>query len=194
MKLKDVIIAVAIAAALFPVVLCLTMYATGFMQVNFGWKKQETAKPAVEVIKYTPYQESLMVVHSKSFQALEAQRIELNRKEKKVIEDQVRLQEIEREVTRRNEELEKTRKRLEELVGKSAELEDRRIKQLAGIYGAMRAEEAAPILFTLRDDLIVRILLGISDNRAKAKLLSAMGNLSKERTGKISKLLGGVKK
>jgi len=195
MKLKDVIIIAVISLACFPIVLILTMYASGFMQVNFGWeKKKEEAKQTVETIRYTPYQESLAVVHTKSFEAMEAQRTEIDRKGKKVSEDEERLKELQKDISRRSDDLEKTRARLEALVAKSNELELRRIKQLAQVYGSMRAEEAAPILFTLQDSLIVKIMDNLSDNRQKAKLMAAMGTLSKERAGKISKMMSEVKK
>ena len=171
------------------------MYATGFLNVSFGFKQgnKEEAKPTVEIIKYTPYQESLAVVHSKAFQAFEMQRKEIEDKEKRLVEDEARLQELKKDITRRTEDLEKTKARLEELVKQSSVIEERRIKQLAQIYGSMRAEEAAPILYTLKDDLIVQIIRRIGDDRQKAKLMTAMGNLSKERAGRISKMMTGVK-
>ncbi len=196
MKLKDIAIIVLISVACFPIVLVLTMYSTGFLQVNFGWTKKdkEEVKPSVETIKYTPYQESLAVMHTKSFEALELQRTDIEHREKKLAEDENRLKDLQNEISRRYDDLAKTKARLEELVAKSNELEQRRIKQLAQVYASMRAEEAAPILFTLKDDLIVNIMENISDNRQKAKLMAAMGNISKERTGKISKEMTQVKK
>lgn len=195
MKLKDILIIVVISLACFPIVLIMTMYAAGFMRVEYGWgKKKEEVKEKVEVIQYTPYQESLTVVHSKAFEALESQRQEMDRKEKKIAEDEERLKELQKEITRRNDDLVKTKAALETLVNRSSELEVRRTKQLAQVYGSMRAEEAAPILFTLKDELIVKIMEAIPDNRQKAKLMSAMGNLSKERTGTISKMMAGIKK
>ncbi|MFH0920089.1 MAG: hypothetical protein V1913_06975 [Fibrobacterota bacterium] len=194
MKLKDIFLVGGITVACFPIVLVLTMYATGFLNVSFGNKvKKEEPKPTIEVIKYTPYQESLAVLHSKSFQALESQRKEIDAKEKRMAEDEARLQELKKDITRRTDDLEKTKARLEEIVKQSSVIEERRIKQLAQIYGSMRAEEAAPILFTLKDDLIVQLLRRIGDDRQKAKLMTSMGSLSKERAGKISKMMTEIK-
>jgi flagellar motility protein MotE (MotC chaperone) len=195
MKLKDIMVVTVLSLALFPIILIITMYATGFMQVKFGWIKQaaEEAKQTVETVRYTPYQESLAVLHSKSFEAFEAQRAEIGHREKKLTEDEERLKELQKDITRRNEDLMVTKARLEALVAQSNELELRRIKQLAQVYGSMRAEEAAPILFTLKDSLIVKIMENVSDTRQKAKLMGAMGNLSKERAGTISKLMAQAK-
>ena len=100
---------------------------------------------------------------------------------------------LKKDINRRTDDLKKTKERLEELVKKSSELEERRIKQLASIYESMRPEEAAPILFTLKDRLIVRIMRKIGDDRQKAKVMASMANISKERTGKISRMITDIK-
>jgi flagellar motility protein MotE (MotC chaperone) len=132
----------------------------------------------------------MMVAHTKSLQAMEAQRSELDRKAAEISENEERLRSLQQEVTNRNNDLQKTRTQIEALVNKSAEMEERRLKQLAGVYASMRAEEAAPILYTLKNDLIVRIIEKISDNRQKAKLMAAFGNIDKERAGEISRRMG----
>jgi len=190
MKIKDLIIIALATILCFPVALIMVMYATGFLHLSFGWKKdKDQAREVVETVNYSPYQESLAVVHSKSFKAFEAQREELDQRRRKIDEDENRLEEVKKDIARRTEDLDKTKARLEDLVKQSVALEERRIKQLAAVYGSMRPEEAAPILFTLRDDLIVRILRRIDEDRQKAKIMAAMGAISRERTGKISKLM-----
>jgi flagellar motility protein MotE (MotC chaperone) len=72
-------------------------------------------------------------------------------------------------------------------VGQSDTLDKKRIKQLAKVYGAMRAEEAARILETLDDDLCLNILSSIGDDRQKAKIFSA---LSATKSAAVSKKLG----
>ena len=63
----------------------------------------------------------------------------------------------------------------------------KRIKQLAKVYGAMRANEAAQILETLDDNLLIKIINAISDDRQKAKI---MAGLSKSKAARISKKMG----
>lgn len=194
MKLKDIILIAAITVVCFPIALVAVMYGTGFLHLSYGWKAdKDVAREVVETVKYSPYQESLAVVHSKAFKAFEEQRAELEARRQKIDEDEKRLDVVKKEISLRVEDLDKTKARLEELVKQSVALDERRVKQLAAIYGSMRPEEAAPILFTLKDELIVRIMRRIDENRQKAKIMAAMGNLSKERTGKISKLLSDVK-
>ncbi|OGJ84284.1 MAG: hypothetical protein A2268_02795 [Candidatus Raymondbacteria bacterium RifOxyA12_full_50_37] len=192
MKLKDIIIIAAVATGLFPIVLLIAMYATGFLSFSYGWTPKKPKEETVKTIEYSAYQESLAVVHTKAFKAFELQRAEIAEKERKIAEDEERLTKLKKEISIQTEDLNKTRLRLEELVTQSKELEDRRIKQLSSIYGSMRSEEAAPILFTLKNELIVQIMRKMGDDRAKAKLMAAMGSISKERTGAISKMMAST--
>ncbi|OGS33412.1 MAG: hypothetical protein A2293_03365 [Elusimicrobia bacterium RIFOXYB2_FULL_49_7] len=194
MKIKDLIIIAVITIVCFPLVLGFVMFISGFMNVSFGWKKAAVENDSkIETVKYSAYEDSLATLHSKSFKALEMQRSELTERRKQVEEEEHRLDNLKLDISRRTEDLEKTKARLESMVKQSSELEERRIKQLAGIYGSMRPEEAAPILFTLNNDLIVRILRRIDEDRQKAKIMAAMGRISQERAGKISKLLTDTK-
>jgi flagellar motility protein MotE (MotC chaperone) len=167
------------------------MTATGFLKLSFGWEQnKEETKEEVDAIKWNHKQDSMMIEHSKSLQALEFQRAELQKKAADVKENEERLLSLQQEVANRNNDLQKTRAQIEALVNKSADMEDRRLKQLAGVYASMRAEEAAPILYTLKDAMIVSIMERITDNRQKAKLMAAFGNIDKERAGAISRLMG----
>jgi flagellar motility protein MotE (MotC chaperone) len=191
MKLKDILIIAGAILLSFPIVLGITMTATGFMKLSFGWEeKNKETKEEVDAIKWNHKQDSMMIMHSKSLQALESQREELQKKAADVKENEERLLSLQQEIANRNNDLQKTRAQIEALVNKSAEMEDRRLKQLAGVYASMRAEEAAPILYTLKDDMIVSIMEKITDNRQKAKLMAAFGNINKERAGEISRRMG----
>ena len=83
--------------------------------------------------------------------------------------------------------LAENRKRLEKLVAESNELEQKRIKQLARVYAAMRPREAALILETLEDALLIRILRAINDDRQKGKIVAS---LSREKAARISRKMG----
>jgi flagellar protein FlbB len=88
-------------------------------------------------------------------------------------------------------ELAEERKKLEKLVSQSDELDKKRIKQLAKVYSAMRPEEAATIIETLDDNLVITILTSMGDDRQKAKILSL---ISKEKATRISKKIGKPEK
>ncbi len=190
MSLKDYLIVLVISLGCFPIVLGIVLFATGYAGISLGWDKdKDKAAVTQEAVEYTPEQESLAALHSKSFKALEAQRHELEAKERMITEDESRLNDMRQEISRKADDLNKTKKQIEELVDKSATMEERKVRQLADTYGAMRPEEAAPILSTLTDALIVRILENIDDERKRGKMLAALGNISKERAGTISKLM-----
>ncbi|MBL8028700.1 MAG: hypothetical protein JNL74_19910, partial [Fibrobacteres bacterium] len=188
MKLKDILIIAGAILLSFPIVLGTSMLATGFMKLTFGFNVEEEVqkKEEVDAIKWNHRQDSMMLQHSKALQALESQRAELEKKAMEIKENEERLLTLKQDVSNRTEDLKKTKSQIEALVNKSAEMEDRRLKQLAGVYASMRAEEAAPILYTLKDEMIVSIMEKITDNRQKAKLMAAFGNINKERAGEIS--------
>ena len=83
--------------------------------------------------------------------------------------------------------IEASKKEIEQIVKSSETLEQRRIISLARIYASMRADEAAPILETLPDKLVIAIIKAISEDRQKAKIMEFM---DKKRAGRISELMG----
>ncbi len=195
MGIKEILITVAAILLSFPLVLGIAMKATGYMNISLGWKdKSEEKVENVATIKWDKKQNEMMELHTKSLQAIEAQRREVENKEAEIRENEERLRALRQEVDNRNRDLQKTKEQIEALVKQSSEMEERRIKQLAGVYASMRAEEAAPILYTLKDEMIVRIMEKISDNRQKAKLMAAFGNLNKERAGELSRRMGDTPK
>jgi flagellar motility protein MotE (MotC chaperone) len=80
---------------------------------------------------------------------------------------------------------------MEKTVSQSDDLDKKRVKQLAKVYGAMRAEEAARILETLDDDLCINILSNMGDDRQKAKILSA---LTGDKATRVSNKIGSSSK
>lgn len=64
---------------------------------------------------------------------------------------------------------------------------DKNISRLARLYGNMKAEEAAPIMRELDDELVVAILRKLEDEQA-AKILSA---LDPQRAARLSRLIAG---
>ncbi len=194
MKVKDILVVTLITILLYPFLLAFIMYGSGFMKVEFGIPTENESTVKVEKIRFSEFQDSLASMHAMSFKAFEQQRSELGRREERILEEENRLNDLKKEIAQRNQDLEKTRNRMEELVKESSELQKKRIKQTAQVYGSMRPEEAAPVILTLNNDLIVDIFRSMGDDRQKAKLMMAMKNIDVERTGKISKMMASIKK
>jgi flagellar motility protein MotE (MotC chaperone) len=121
------------------------------------------------------------------FFAVEQEKADLVAEKTRVAQQQERMLMVQQELEKTRNDLTEERKKLEKVVGQSDTLEKKRIKQLAKVYGAMRPEEAARILETLDDQLLINILSAMGDDRQKAKILST---LSQEKASRISKKIG----
>ena len=91
---------------------------------------------------------------------------------------------------RLKKEIESERKKIEALVGENRELSDEKLNALAQVYGSMKPIEAAPILLSLEDGTIAKIMEKIPEVRSKAKIMAAMGAMDNARAAVITKLLG----
>lgn len=138
-------------------------------------------------MKLNAKKDSLAAVQSQTFFAIEKQKADLDAEKKKMAEQQDHVLMVEQELEKTRGELTEERKKLEKLVGQSDELDKKRIKQLAKVYSAMRPDEAARILETLDDDLLINILSAMGDDRQKAKILSI---LSPDKASRVSKKIG----
>ena len=76
-------------------------------------------------------------------------------------------------------------------MGRNSELQDKQIASLAEVYGGMRPEEAAPILLSLDDGMVVRIMRKIPETRSTSKLMAALAALDVKRAARITRHLGG---
>lgn len=188
LTLKELIIIVAVLTFSFPFVYVLMMLVTGNARIEFNQpvitKKDEKE---VKLMKLNAKKDSLAAVQSQTFFALERQKADLEVEKKKVAEQRDHVLMVEQELEKTRNELTEERKKLEKLVGQSDELDKKRIKQLAKVYSAMRPEEAARILETLDDDLLINILGAMGDDRQKAKILSV---LSPDKASRVSKKIG----
>jgi flagellar motility protein MotE (MotC chaperone) len=188
LTLKELIIIVAVLTFSFPVVYVLMMLATGSAHIEFN----QPAKPKkddkeLKFMKLSAKKDSLAAVQSQTFFAIEKQKADLDDEKKRMTEQQDHVLMVEQELEKTRSDLTEERKKLEKLVGQSDELDKKRIKQLAKVYSAMRPEEAARILETLDDDLLINILGAMGDDRQKAKILSV---LSPDKASRVSKKIG----
>ncbi len=188
LSLKELIIIVAILTLSFPVVYVLMMLATGTARIEFNQPvKAKKDEREVKLMRFNAKKDSLEAVQSQTFFAIEKQKGDLDEEKKKMAEQQDHVTMVEQELEKTRNELTEERKKLEKLVGQSDELDKKRLKQLAKVYSAMRPEEAARILETLDDDLLINILGAMGDDRQKAKILTA---LSPDKASRVSKKIG----
>jgi Uncharacterized conserved protein len=188
LTLKELIIIVAVLTFSFPVVYVLMMLATGSARIEFN----QPAKPKkddkeLKFMKLSAKKDSLAAMQSQTFFAIEKQKADLDDEKKRMTEQKDHVLMVEQELEKTRSDLTEERKKLEKLVGQSDELDKKRIKQLAKVYSAMRPEEAARILETLDDDLLINILGAMGDDRQKAKILSV---LSPDKASRVSKKIG----
>ena len=187
--LKEIIILGLITVVSFPVMYLLMLFATGNAHMEFTKPSailQEQEKK-VKMMNSNPRLDSLSLAHSNAFVALENERTDVEARKQELQQQEARLDLVKQEVETKTADLSAERAKIEKLVASSDSLDTKRIQQLAKVYGAMRATEAARIMETLDDHLLVKILSAINDDRQKAKIMSA---LSQEKAARISEILG----
>lgn len=185
LKLKDFIAIALVTVFTFPIMYLVMMFLNGSARIEFGTEEKEP-KEKVEVIKQSYRKDSLAVLNSKTFIALQNEKNELQKERERLAEKQKKIDLLQTELEEKQNVLQEERKKLEKLVSKSDSLDSRKMKELSKIYGAMRPVEAAEIIETLQDELASKIISNINDERQKGKILSA---LSKEKATRISKML-----
>jgi flagellar motility protein MotE (MotC chaperone) len=191
MKLKDLLGISLVSIFLFPIILIAIMLAAGVVHIEFGdGKDKEKIKTAFSG-EDQARQEEAEAKQLKTFKALETKELELKEKESEVNREIERLENLKLETVKAKDEIAEHRRKIEDLVGKSAEVQDKQIASLAEVYGAMRPDEAAPILLSLDDAMVVRIMKKIPETRATSKLMASLAALNVKRAAHITVLLGG---
>lgn len=191
MKLKDLIGISLVSLFLFPVVLIGIMLAAGVVHLETGdGKDKDRLKEtftASEALRQTGAEEK----HLKAFKAAELKEKEVAAKEAELAKEAERLEALRQETAAALEDIARERKRIEDLVDRNSDSQDKQIASLAEVYGGMRPEEAAPILLSLDDAMVVRILRKIPESRATSKLMAALAALDVRRAARLTALLGG---
>ncbi|MDD5672689.1 MAG: hypothetical protein PHC61_00875 [Chitinivibrionales bacterium] len=187
--LKEIIILAIVTIFSFPITYLLMLFATGnaHLELTKPVGAQQEQEKKVRQARTNPHLDSLAMEHSNAFMALQDERAAVEAKKQEMQQEEARLNMLKQEVETKTGDLAGERAKIEKLVGVSDSLDKKRIGQLAKVYSAMRAAEAARILETLDDNLIVKILGAMSDDRQKAKIMSA---LSPEKATKVSEKMG----
>jgi flagellar motility protein MotE (MotC chaperone) len=189
LKIKDVITIGIITIVTFPMLYFVMLFVTGNARIEFINKKPGIIenRQKLTMLKHSNRRDSLMVVQSETYQASEKALEENEEKLQELNKQQERITMLTQELENSRKQLTEQREKFEKLVSQSDELEQKQIKQLAKVYGAMRANEAAQILETLDDNLFIKIITAIGDDRQKAKI---MASISKGKASRISKKMG----
>ena len=194
MKLKDLIGISLVSLFLFPVILIGIMLAAGVVHIEFGnGKNKDRIKPAFSANDQAR-QEEAETKQLKAYKALELKEKDLQAQQTEVNRETERLENLMSETKKAKDEIEEHHRKIEELVSKSTEIQDKQLIALAEVYGGMRPDEAAPILLSLEDSLVVRIMRKIPESRSTSKLMAALAALDVKRAAKITTLLDGKSK
>ncbi|MFP4416489.1 MAG: MotE family protein [Chitinispirillaceae bacterium] len=191
MRAKDILAIALVAILSFPLMYGIMLFATGNARIEFGPKTvAERKEEEHKLLRQTARKDSLSIANLQSFQALQREREQLQKDLEKLREQQQRADLVSRELQRERDKLAQQKKKLEKLVNENDELELKRLKELSKVYGAMRPPEAAAILETLEDSLVIGIISGIRDDRQRGKILAALSN---GKAARISRLMGSSK-
>jgi flagellar motility protein MotE (MotC chaperone) len=191
MKLKDLLGISLVSIFLFPILLVGIMLAAGVVHLEFGDGKDKDRIKNAYTGEDRAKQEESEAKQLKSYKALEIKEKELRDRESEVNVEIERLENLKLETLKAKDEIAEHRRKIEEMVGKSADIQDKQIASLAEVYGGMRPDEAAPILLSLDNAMVVRIMKKIPETRSSSKLLAALAALNVKRAAEITTLLGG---
>jgi len=185
MKARDLILIAISTAISLPLVYIVVLLATGQARVEFGPRTDELAgTEELEVMKDLHRQDSLMVEQSKTFQALVEQKRQIEAQKQVVERERQALELLRSEIEAERKALEAERIKIESAVKQTDELSAKLIKQTAKIYTEMKANEAAQILETLSDKMVIDILKAMNDNSQKAKIVASM---SRDKASRVTK-------
>jgi flagellar motility protein MotE (MotC chaperone) len=188
LKFKDIVIIVLVMLISFPVVFFAILLLTGNLRIEFGPEKPGTENDVVVEVRPSAVSDSLAIENSKTWQALQQERAEIDAERKSLAEERQKLELFQSDLETKKNEIRASQERIESLVSQSDTFERKKNAQLARVYGSMRPAEAASIIATLQDEFAAGILDGIGDDRQKAKIIAA---LPKEKAVRLTKLMGG---
>jgi flagellar motility protein MotE (MotC chaperone) len=188
LKIKDFILIALVTVASFPILYLIMLFITGEARVEFGKNKEdETKKEKIQLIKQSAHKDSLFAMNSRTYQALQQERLEIEKERQKLREQQDRINLLQSEIETERKKLTEERNKIEKTVSIHDSLSARKLKDIAKVYAAMRPSEAATILETMDDAIVASIVRSINDDRQKAKILSLFPT---DKAARISKIIG----
>ena len=187
-KLKEIIIVAAVGIFSFPILYAIVLIANGIIRIEYGVPKEAVEEEKkIQAFKRTEKTDSILVTQSRTFQALQNEKTEIEGERQRLKDQQSRMDIVQKDLEEKQLSMSKERSKLESLVSKSDSLDNKKYKNQAKVYMAMKPLEAAQILETLPDEQAVKILNAMNDDRQKAKILAA---LSTDKAVRITSELG----
>lgn len=188
LKLKDYIAIAVVAIFSFPLIYLSMLFMTGNARIEFGPPQKDRAlQEKIEIMKSSVKKDSLAILNSKTYEALQLEKKELEKERKLLLEQQQKLELLKEEIELQKKKITEEREKMERLVSVSDSLTKKKLKDLAKMYAAMKPIEAAQILETMDEKMCAEIIRYIPDDRQKAKIMEAFSN---EKAVRISKILG----
>lgn len=189
LSVKELII-IGIAGTLsFPLIYLIILLVTGHARLEID-KAPGVPEEGVKFERSNTSNriDSLRALQSQSFLSTQRSRDELesDRRRKEKLEERLKI--IRNELGETREKLAEERKKFEKQVESNDSLRQENTKRLSKIYSEMDPEEAANIMSSLQDQLIIDILSTMRDKRQKAEI---MGGFSKSRAARISRKMAG---
>jgi len=191
LKNRDILLITIVMVLSLPLMYFLMLLATGNARIEFGQPDKQQEREVVKTVKDTPYRDSLLVQQSKTFKALQQEREERTTELERLAEERSRIEMMQQELENARTALVEERRRLEQAVQKNDASDEQKIKQLAKVYGSRKPIEAAQIMETLEDDLFIKVLTSIGDDRQKAKIMEL---ISKAKAARISVKMAKTKR
>lgn len=190
-KFKEILIIAAVAVFSFPIMYAAMLFANGILRIEYGTpKKVVEEEKKIQTNKRTAKTDSILITQSRTFQALQNEKIEIEKERTRLENQKDRMDLLAKELEEKQKNLEAERKKLESLVAKSDSLKNNKFKNQAKVYMAMKPLEAATIIETLQDEQAAKILNAMNDDRQKAKILAA---LSTEKAARLTGNLGPLR-
>ena len=167
----------------FPMMFLIMLLGTGNAKLVFKGDLSRAVEVATmaQMQKSSQERDSLILASAYSFEANVEEGGRVIAERERLLREQERLNILISELQTEREKLEAERKRFERAIdaneygkAQTAAANSKRVSDLAKVYQSMKPKEAAQILETLSDNLTVEILKAMTDDRQKAKILSAM--------------------
>jgi flagellar motility protein MotE (MotC chaperone) len=190
MRWKDIVGLMLLSTLLFPLILVLILLSQGVIRIDVGGDPTVANEVKGYVEKVLP-EDTATAGQDLPDLAANQKTLEQIRLEKEAIaKEQERMEQVRQENERLVKEAEILQSQYKQNASEDMALLEERLQGLAQVYGAMKPVEAAPILLNMPNDRIAQILGRVPEERQKAKLLAALGNLDKARAAEVSKILG----
>ncbi len=190
MRWKDIIGLTLLSTLMFPLVLLVVLLAQGVIRLEVGGDEAAISEVKGYVEKVLPEDTASAGQDLPELAAAQKQFAELQKEKEALAKEKERMEQVKQENAQLVKEAEILQNQYKTNASADMAILEERLQGLAQVYGSMKPVEAAPILLNMANDRIAQILGRVPEERQKAKLLAALGNLDKARAAEVSKILG----